>query len=341
MYRILIVDDDAIMRKALGVMISKVDGFEVCGEATNGRDAILRFKEIHPDIIFMDNVMPVMTGLEAIRSIRKTDNSVTIYILSAYINFNLAQEAMKLEVKEYLLKPIPLKSLMTVLVDYKTARDTTINLSMHLMEEIIEDRYFGKAYYNYEEQVREIYQKYGDDGEKLVDVFRYFGQHMISMIGGMEGQVKNLDDLLSLNENVIMGVQVGQMWLFKVMDYVFKQRSIRRYPVLTNVFQYIDEHIREEIGLNQIIENCAISQGYLSRIFKDQFKISVMEYLHMRKLYLAKCYMFLTNDSVAEIADRLGYNESSYFSKVFKKYEHMTVQQYRKTILSSNETEVR
>ena len=49
----------------------------------------------------------------------------------------------------------------------------------------------------------------------------------------------------------------------------------------------------------------------------------------MRKLHLAKGYFYFTEDSIAEVAFRLGYNESSYFSKVFKKFENMTVKQYK------------
>ena len=75
-----------------------------------------------------------------------------------------------------------------------------------------------------------------------------------------------------------------------------------------------------------------MSQGYLSRIFKAEFGISVMEYLHMRKMMLAKWY-FLDNDvSLTDAAYRLGYNECSYFSKVFKKYEHVTVLEYKKSL---------
>ena len=117
-----------------------------------------------------------------------------------------------------------------------------------------------------------------------------------------------------------------------MIDYIFQKNSSNRYPLLHNVFLYIENNIKSDISLNKIIENCAISQGYLSRIFKEQFQVSVMEYLHMRKIYLAKGYFYFTDDSIAEVAFRLGYNESSYFSKVFKKYENMTVKQYRAQI---------
>lgn len=47
----------------------------------------------------------------------------------------------------------------------------------------------------------------------------------------------------------------------------FQQNSIKKYSILNDVFSYIENNIEEEIGLNEIINNCSVSQGYLSRIF--------------------------------------------------------------------------
>ena len=54
-----------------------------------------------------------------------------------------------------------------------------------------------------------------------------------------------------------------------------------------------------------------------------------MDYLHLRKIHVAKMRFANAGHSVSEVAFALGYSEAGYFSKVFKKYEHMTVQQYR------------
>ena len=53
-------------------------------------------------------------------------------------------------------------------------------------------------------------------------------------------------------------------------------------------------------------------------------------------MHLAKGYFYFTEDSIADVAFRLGYNESSYFSKVFKKYEKMTVKEYKNKIRQKN-----
>ena len=148
----------------------------------------------------------------------------------------------------------------------------------------------------------------------------------------MYGDSGNISELFPINEVLILDRKTSELWLFRVMDFLFQQNSIGRYPLLENIFIYIEKHIKEDITLNSIIENCAISQGYLSRIFREQFQVSVTEYLHMKKMHLAKGYFYFTEDSIGEVAFRLGYSESSYFSRVFKKYENMTVKEYKNKI---------
>lgn len=332
MYQILIVDDDSIMRRALNVMINKIEGFEVCGEAATGTQALKAYKSLKPDIIFMDILMPGLTGLDVVSHIREEDSDTTVYLLSAYKNFNLAKEAVKLQIKDYLLKPISVNALTELLLNFRRGKEGSISHHLNAFEEIVTDGDFKKVYYGLEEPINRIYKKYGNNEEKLVETFRYIGQRLLSQSISEDGGSVDVESLFPLNECLISEPLIMQMWLFKVMNYVYEKEAIRRYPVLQNVFVYIDENIRSEIGLNDIIENCSISQGYLSRIFKSQFKISVMEYLHLRKMHLAKGYLYLTNDSVAEVAFKLGYSESNYFSKVFKKYESITVQQYRKSL---------
>jgi CheY-like chemotaxis protein len=71
LHRILIADDHPVVRTALRSLFHR-HGLEVCGEAVNGRDAIEKAEEFHPDLIVLDLCMPVMDGLEASRQLTKT-----------------------------------------------------------------------------------------------------------------------------------------------------------------------------------------------------------------------------------------------------------------------------
>ena len=70
MAKVLIVDDNAFLRHALCEIFKRESDFQVCGEAENGKEAIEKAWELHPDLIVLDLAMPVMNGLEAARVLR-------------------------------------------------------------------------------------------------------------------------------------------------------------------------------------------------------------------------------------------------------------------------------
>ncbi|PYV53666.1 MAG: hypothetical protein DMG91_16510 [Acidobacteria bacterium] len=68
--RILVVDDDPTIRMLVGRLLRKQSGWEPCGEASNGAEAIEKVEELSPDVVVMDLGMPIMTGLQAARTRR-------------------------------------------------------------------------------------------------------------------------------------------------------------------------------------------------------------------------------------------------------------------------------
>ena len=90
---VLIVDDTASIRHAVGqVFRSEVD-FDVCGEAENGREAIEKAQDLHPDLIVLDLSMPVMNGLEAAKVLKRLMPAVLLIVFSGYSDVFSAEEA--------------------------------------------------------------------------------------------------------------------------------------------------------------------------------------------------------------------------------------------------------
>lgn len=328
MYKVLIADDDILMCKALKLMISGEETFKVVKTVGTGESAVKECKEKAVDIVFMDMQMPGITGLEASRIIHQMYPETAIYMLSSHAVNLLIRNAARDVVKDVLEKPISKADLRKVLGNYKTEHEDYVQNQLEMLVAVLRDRNFGKFYTMLPGIIDELYDIAGDDSARLIKIFTYVGQNLLGT-RTVYDESRNVADLFPINEGLILDRKTSELWLFRVMDYLFQQNSINRYPLLENIFLYIKKHIKEDITLNNIIVNCAVSQGYLSRIFREQFQVSVTEYLHMKKLHLAKGYFYFTDDSIAEVAFRLGYNESSYFSKVFKKYENMTVKQYK------------
>ena len=91
--RIMVVDDNPAIRRALKNILEFTPGWEVCGEAADGRDGIEKAKMLSPDLIVMDLSMPVMNGLEAARILHEIMPSVPLILCSLHTDRVLQREA--------------------------------------------------------------------------------------------------------------------------------------------------------------------------------------------------------------------------------------------------------
>lgn len=95
MKRILIADDNASVRRGLRSLIATHGDWDVCGEAASGREAIDRSRELHPDVLLMDLVMPGMNGLDAARELAKVEPELQILLCSVQLSAYVVDEAEK------------------------------------------------------------------------------------------------------------------------------------------------------------------------------------------------------------------------------------------------------
>jgi len=110
--RILVVDDHAIVRDGINLIMETIDEIEVIGEAANGIEALELLESISPDVILMDLRMPKMDGLSAIESILKTYPEIAIVILTTYNEDELLFQGLKLGAKGFLLKDVDRETLI-------------------------------------------------------------------------------------------------------------------------------------------------------------------------------------------------------------------------------------
>lgn len=104
MARILIVDDAKFMRITLTNILKKAN-HEIVGEAENGREAVRLYRELEPDLVTMDITMPEMSGLDAVKEIKKDFKDARIIMCSAMGQQKMVVDAIEAGAKDFIVKP--------------------------------------------------------------------------------------------------------------------------------------------------------------------------------------------------------------------------------------------
>jgi DNA-binding NarL/FixJ family response regulator len=120
--RILVADDHEIVRAGLRSLLEQQQGWSVSAEASNGREAVERAAELHPDIVIMDLAMPELNGLEATRRIVQEAPRTAILILSARESEDLVREVLAAGARGFILKSDAAKDLVVAVEGLQQGR---------------------------------------------------------------------------------------------------------------------------------------------------------------------------------------------------------------------------
>lgn len=117
MYKVFLVEDENVVREGIRKNILwEQYGFQYTGDASDGELALPLIRKIQPDLLITDIKMPFMNGLSLIDLVRKELPRTKIVIISGYDDFSYAQQAIRMGVEQYLLKPIIKEKLVEILI---------------------------------------------------------------------------------------------------------------------------------------------------------------------------------------------------------------------------------
>ena len=130
--RVLLVDDEIIIRRGFRQLFDwEAHDFEVVGEATDGMEALSQIDSLNPDIVIMDINIPIMNGLKVIQLSRMKHPKTAFIIVSGYDDFAYCREALRLQITDYILKPVDyeefgacIDNLKIALFQQKSAEET-------------------------------------------------------------------------------------------------------------------------------------------------------------------------------------------------------------------------
>ncbi len=114
MTRVLIADDASFMRQMIRDIIEP-EGFQVVGEASDGVEVLEKWKELHPDIVMMDIVMPKRSGIDAVKDVVALDPTARVVMCSALGQEALVMEAIEAGAQDFIVKPFKPESVVATL----------------------------------------------------------------------------------------------------------------------------------------------------------------------------------------------------------------------------------
>jgi len=113
--KVLLVDDHAVVRDGIRARLERSPDFRVVGEAVNGRDALLKVDELHPDVVLMDISMPVMNGMDAARQLGDKHPDTKVIILTMHEHKEYIQGVIRCGAQGYIVKDVSAQEMISAI----------------------------------------------------------------------------------------------------------------------------------------------------------------------------------------------------------------------------------
>jgi DNA-binding NarL/FixJ family response regulator len=120
--RILLADDHEIVRRGLAALLQRHEGWEICGEATDGREAVEKAKELRPDVVIVDIGMPNLNGLDATRRLLQHDPNFKVIVLTVTDADQVIREALDAGARGFVLKSDAARDLVSAIEALESRR---------------------------------------------------------------------------------------------------------------------------------------------------------------------------------------------------------------------------
>lgn len=262
MLKILVADDEKYERDSVISLIE--ENFKdklTISKAKNGREAIEIAEQIRPEIIIMDIKMPGINGIKAIEEIRKTSSSTYFIMLTAYDYFDFAVEAVKLNVKEYLLKPF--------------IRSELINKINNAIEFVEKKKAKRKSDIEKEEKINNLIGvlenelSYSIINNTLDSID--FNMHMNYLELDFSNAFSVIIKILASNSNNSLKRQVGE-YISELLK--FKYKAIGTYCYTENLIFFIEINKHKDIN-EEMTENTNIIKD-IKREIERHFNIRIL-----------------------------------------------------------------
>ena len=360
MYRVMIVDDRDIARtevKRLKIW-GESSGFSISEEAQNGQEALDKLEHNPIDLVITDIKMPKVDGIELLRAIVERNLCTCVVLLSDFSEFEYARQGLILGAFDYIPKPVDANELSGLLSRAKTLLDQERleKERIRKLEEAQKD--LGLRISVDEVNTMTSLIRIGDENsllgiEQMMDrILKNLNKSEFIRITGL---LKNIiyditSELMKAFPNIKLFIdpsiyegfddvknqniyELYKVFMDKVKNLIHLIKILRLdlqdKGIIKQVCNYILKNIDNNISLSMVADRLYMNKTYISESFKQKIGISFTEYVAIAKMERAKVLILNEDLKTYEIAERLGYRDTEYFSKVFKKITGLTPTEFR------------
>lgn len=339
-YKVMIVEDSNVARvllKKLPVWAPRTC-FEVVCEAEDGEEAIGKLAFMDIDIVITDIEMPRTGGLELLAHIREHHGHIDVILISSYRDFELARKGIVYGAFDYLVKPVTKTAMLDT---FKRLEKIKVNHPSNILIE--------KGIDDYAMDLSESFKRDTSVEQTMVDglfdsIVRNLGivgNRKVVMIVAARAVMRTcFTEYPALGLDSMATMMVGMSWHdgvpsmgedeFKEFFKLFVDEIGQLYgelilpmsgnEMVRSVVAYVLNAFNQPQTVNGVAQGLYVNRSYLSQAFKKQTGITLSAYLMKVKMICAMTLLMEREQSVAEVANRLGYEDKEHFSNLFRAY---------------------
>jgi two-component system response regulator YesN len=355
MIRVMIVDDDKLVRKGIISAMPWGDfDMEIVGEASNGEKALEFIADNAVDLLLTDLAMPVMSGIELLKVVRKQYPNMYTVVLTFHQDFEYIQEALRLGAIDYIAK---------VQLEKERFEEVLGRIHKRILEEQkhapqAPDVFYEGAVFQEEavlqvdktvpnlDQVKEQWS-----GHEWMNQDQIFAaqvkqlKHLRLPPTKLIGLLYTLTDKWNLLFHPVHMAKIAlpdafeswqevEAWLTDTRDMIRKAMDKPAFSqevveCVMKAVHIVNEEIQEQITAAIIAKRVNMSRSYFSQCFKEIIGTNFSEFLRNNRIEKAKEYLLYTNKTILWIAEHVGYMDEKYFSRTFREQTGLLPSEYR------------
>jgi len=359
MFKVILVDDMDISRRQVKrlALWNGETSFCIAAEAQNGQEALNMLKKEHFDLMITDIKMPKIDGIELLRETAENGLCPCVVLLSDYEDFSYAKQGMQYGAFDYLGKPPEYDSMLELLrrvekyLLKKKKEDELVRSLAEKLEEKLVDAFPTVELEQLIEAMKAKQPDIAGDIERLADaVAALFGNDPVKIGTAFRKAMSKMITQLKLHYTWMdKFIDTNR---YKSLDFIGQDSPVQDFrkavaglydeirrleygnvedQIENRICRHILDNVDSEVSIEGVSKVLYMNRKYISEVFRQKTGELLIEYITRVKMARAARLLRESSRKTYEIALQLGYKDTEYFSRLFKKHMGITPSEYRST----------